>query len=86
MQFFHVVNNLTVHINNPDLGAATETMEVLYSGEELEVTFNARYMLDTLTSMESETIELGLEDELSPCVLSQKGEEDYLAVIMPMRI
>lgn len=79
-------NSLTVHINNPDLGNATETISIDYSGDEMEVTFNARYMLDTLTSMESEIVELGLKDELSPCVLSQKGEEDYLAVIMPMRI
>jgi DNA polymerase-3 subunit beta len=77
---------LTVHINNPDLGTATETVAMEYGGEDLEVTFNARYMLDTLSSMESETVELSLNDELSPCVLSQKGAEDYLAVIMPMRI
>jgi len=79
-------NSLTVHINNPDLGTATETLAIDYAGEELEVTFNARYMLDTLTSMESENVEISINDELSPCVLSQKGEEDYLAVIMPMRI
>lgn len=79
-------NSLTVHINNPDLGTATETLTIDYAGEELEVTFNARYMLDTLTSMESENVEISINDELSPCVLSQKGEEDYLAVIMPMRI
>jgi DNA polymerase-3 subunit beta len=78
--------NVTIHINNPDLGTATETVPIDYSGDDIEVTFNARYMLDTLTSMDSESIEFGLKDELSPCVVSQKGDEDYLAVIMPMRI
>jgi DNA polymerase-3 subunit beta len=78
--------SVTIHINNPDLGTATEALPINYSGDEIEVTFNARYMLDTLTSMDSEVIEFGLKDELSPCVVSQKGEEDYLAVIMPMRI
>jgi DNA polymerase-3 subunit beta len=86
IRFAFESNSLTVHINNPDLGTATETVPIDYSGEALEVTFNARYMLDTLTSMESEAVELSINDELSPCVLSQKGEEDYLAVIMPMRI
>ena len=79
-------DKMTVHINNPDLGMATETVPARFGGDALEVTFNARYMLDTLTSMESETVEISINDELSPCVLSQKGEEDYLAVIMPMRI
>lgn len=79
-------DKMTVHINNPDLGMATETVPAKFEGDALEVTFNARYMLDTLTSMESETVQISINDELSPCVLSQKGEEDYLAVIMPMRI
>lgn len=79
-------DSVTIHINNPDLGAATEGVPIKYSGDEIEVTFNARYMLDTLTSMDSEFVEFGLKDELSPCVINQKGEEDYLAVIMPMRI
>jgi len=79
-------SGVTIHINNPDLGTATEEVPISYSGDEVEVTFNARYMLDTLASMDSEFIEFGLKDELSPCVVSQKGEEDYLAVIMPMRI
>jgi len=86
VRFAFSQNSLTIHVNNPDLGAATETIDVEYSGDDLEVTFNAKYMLDTLTSMEAETVELGLNDELSPCVMSQKGEEEYIAVIMPMRI
>jgi DNA polymerase-3 subunit beta len=77
---------VTIHINNPDLGTATETVPITYGGDDVEVTFNARYMLDALTSMNTETVELGLKDELSPCVVSQKGQEDYLSVIMPMRI
>jgi DNA polymerase-3 subunit beta len=77
---------VTIHINNPDLGTATETVPVTYGGDDVEVTFNARYMLDALTSMNAETVELGLKDELSPCVVSQKGQEGYLSVIMPMRI
>lgn len=79
-------NSLTIHVNNPDLGTATETIDADYTGDDLEITFNAKYMLDTLTSMETETVELGLNDELSPCLMTQKGDKDYIAVIMPMRI
>jgi DNA polymerase-3 subunit beta len=86
VRFAFSQNSLTIHVNNPDLGTATETIDVGYTGDELEVTFNARYMLDTLTSMEAEVVQLGLKDELSPCIMSQKDEEDYIAVIMPMRI
>jgi DNA polymerase-3 subunit beta len=86
IKFAFTSGKVTVHINNPDLGTATETVPVTYDGDDVEVTFNARYMLDTLSSMNVETVELGLKDELSPCVISQKGQEDYISVIMPMRI
>jgi DNA polymerase-3 subunit beta len=79
-------SSLTVHINNPDLGTATETVPVTYDGGDVEVTFNARYMLDTLATMEAEAVDISLKDELSPCLLSQKEQDDYKAVIMPMRI
>jgi len=79
-------SNLTIHINNPDLGTATESVPIKYEGSEVEVTFNARYMLDTLSTMDTDIVEISLNDELSPCLMSQKGITDYQAVIMPMRI
>ena len=78
--------NMTVHTNNPDLGAATESVPISYDGADIEVTFNARYMLDTLGSIDSDEVIIALKDELSPCRVSQKEEEGYTAVIMPMRV
>jgi len=77
---------LIVHTNNPDLGAATETLPIGYDGEDLDVTFNAKYMLDTLTSLDADQINIGLKDELSPCRVYQEEDQDYIAVIMPMRV
>lgn len=79
-------NELTIHTNNPDLGAATESIQVEYSGEDVEITFNAKYMLDTLATMDSDDVSLSLSDELSPCMITQKEDPDYIAVIMPMRV
>lgn len=86
VKFSFAGSSLTVHINNPDLGTATETVPISYDGGEVNVTFNARYMLDTLGTLEADVIDIGLKDESSPCLLSQKGRDDCRAVIMPMRI
>lgn len=77
---------LTVHTNNPDLGAATESVPIQYDGEDIEITFNAKYMLDTLGTMDTDDIAVNLSDELSPCLIAQKEDEGYIAVIMPMRV
>lgn len=78
--------DLTVHTNNPDLGAATETVPIQYDGNDVEITFNAKYMLDTLGTMDADDITVNLSDELSPCLITQKEDEGYIAVIMPMRV
>ena len=77
---------LVVTAANPDLGEATEQIEVEYSGPEIEIGFNARYLLDVLAALpERSPIEIGLGNELSPGVL--RGEDPgYRYVVMPMRI
>lgn len=72
--------------SNPDLGEAKDEIEMKYEGEGLEAGFNARYLLDVLQAMSSETVQFELQDQLSPTLLKEEGEEHYKCVVMPMRI
>ncbi len=77
---------LVLSANNPDLGEATEELEVDYNGESVEVGFNARYLLDVLTVLpEGSGVSIGLGDPLSPGVVSG-DDQQYKYVVMPMRI
>ena len=78
--------SLAIVANNPDMGEASEELAVEYRGDRMEVGFNARYLLDVLGVLpEGSKIEIGLGDELSPCIV--KGpDEGYCYVVMPMRI
>lgn len=71
---------------HPELGEAEETVEVGYTGEELTIGFNSRYLLDALSPLEADQIALELNDAMSPGVLKSFEEEGTLSVIMPMRI
>jgi DNA polymerase-3 subunit beta len=61
---------------------------VEYAGPSLQVCFNAQYMLDFLTAVETEQIVLEFKDEVSQAVMRPVSPEgyEYLYVIMPMRI
>lgn len=72
--------------NNPELGDAKEEIDVDYSGKELKIGFNAKYILDVLTSMEEEQVNFELKDQVSPGLVRPKGDSSYTCVIMPMRI
>jgi DNA polymerase-3 subunit beta len=77
---------LQVTTSNPDLGEAREDIAIEFSGPELVVGFNARYLIDALTSIDSENVELCLDDDLSPGVLRPAGDAAFTCVVMPMRI
>lgn len=79
-------NLLTMSSSNPEFGDAREDLEIEYSEEELSIGFNARYLIDILTTLDSEKVDLALRDQLSPGLITPTGDNDYLAVIMPMRL
>jgi DNA polymerase-3 subunit beta len=77
---------LTLAAASHELGEAEEVLDVDYSGAELTIGFNARYLLDGLAPMEGEDLVVELKDSLSPGVLKGAQDDGYCCVIMPMRI
>ena len=79
-------NKLKLTANNPEQESAEEELDVVYSGSELEVGFNIGYLLDVLNSIESDSINFEFYGEDSSCIIKEKGSEDDVYVIMPMRL
>ncbi|HZR84844.1 MAG TPA: DNA polymerase III subunit beta [Candidatus Binatia bacterium] len=78
---------LVVAANSPDFGEASEEIEIAYSGEELAVGFNSRYLMDVLTVLaDDHRVEIGLSDDASPGVIQSQDDETYRYVVMPMRL
>jgi DNA polymerase-3 subunit beta len=74
--------------SSPELGEATETLLVDYTGAALQICFNAQYVLDFLSAVSTDAVSLDLKDEVSQAVMKPVGAEgyDYTYVIMPMRV
>lgn len=72
--------------NDPKIGNAREELNIEYSGEEFEIGFNAKYIIETLTSFFDEKFMLCLKDSYSPGVIKPEKDEDYTCVIMPIRL
>jgi len=74
--------------SSPDLGEAHETLPVDYSGEAMQICFNAQYVLDFLSAGATDIVSLELKDEVSQAVMKPVGAEgyEYTYVIMPMRV
>ncbi len=69
-----------------DVGTARESLEATYTGNELTVAFNPQYLLDGVEVAPSENIILATIDELKPALVRAQGVEDFLYLLMPVRV
>jgi DNA polymerase-3 subunit beta len=74
--------------STPELGEAREVLPVDYAGEAMQICFNADYVDNFLSVVETESVVLEFKDEMSQAVMKPIGGDgyDYTYVIMPMRI
>ncbi|MFQ5649497.1 MAG: DNA polymerase III subunit beta [bacterium] len=86
------VSDGAVEIQSEDIefgGEAREKIEADYSGESMDIGYNAVYLLDILKHLESDDIELTLKDPVSAGIIypaTQKQGEDVLMLLMPIRL
>ena len=77
---------LTVQAHNPEQEAAEDQVEVVYAGDEVEIGFNVNYLLDALSAIEGDKVEIGLTDSNSSCLIHAPGMTQTRYVVMAMRL
>ena len=78
--------NLVISATNPDKGSASESLDVIYEGEEVEIGFNSKYVLDVARQIKGNEIIIKLSDSVSPTLVYDKDDKGVLFVLMPMRV
>ena len=76
---------LTVSAVTQDVGEARESLPAPYTGEPMEIGFNAEFLRDGLESVEADSIKFKLISPLRPAVL-EGDSDDYVYLIMPIRL
>ena len=61
-------------------------MDINYTGEELVIAFNFKYVLEALKNIDCEEVNIGLNTGLSATVFRPNCEEDFVCLIMPVQI
>ena len=79
-------DSLELRATTPDVGEASEQMDAIYSGEELQVAFNPEYLIDGLEVTPGDEITLGTVDGLKPALLRPVDSGDFLYLLMPVRV
>jgi len=76
---------LTVSAQSQDVGETSESMPAAYTGEPLEIGFNAEFLADGIDSVTGDTVRLKLINPLRPGLIT--GDDDsFWYLIMPIRL
>ena len=83
-------NSIEMSSYHQDFGDAKEEAEVAYEGPPLQVGFNARYLMEALSVIDTDEVLMELKDEGSPGILRPSSPTleapHQLYIIMPMRL
>src|SRR5687767_3495005 len=77
---------LEVSAQTPDVGEASESLPVPFSGEPLEIGFNPEFLRDGLESAESEELLLKLISPLRPGLIQSGDDGGFTYLVMPIRL
>lgn len=79
-------NNRVIVRSNSEIGNVHEELESVQNGENLNIAFNSRYLLEGIKVIESENIELNFMGGLNPCIINGVGDDDYIYLVLPVRL
>lgn len=87
MSFSSGRNILKIDAQSQDYGSATDEIDIEYKGDDLDITFNYKYMVEALRSIKEEQIELNMDSSLAPIIIriSKEVDFDYTYLIMPVQ-
>lgn len=77
---------LKLSSRNSEIGNLEETIDIEFEGKELEIAFNSRYFTDVFRFIEDEFVYLKFNSSISPCVVEPESDQDYIYLLLPVRI
>lgn len=80
-------NRVVIAAENPDTGAARETIDVSHGVPVMTIGMSSVYLTKVLDSIDAEEVDVESTGELDPVVISPAGgRKDHLCVVMPVRL
>jgi len=77
---------LKISANSPQVGENESIIEAKVEGEDQEIAFNFRFLLDFLNNVSSDQILLEMTGPLNPGVFKPVGDDSFFHIIMPVRV
>lgn len=77
---------LAFHASAPDIGTIDGNMAILHQGEDMEVVYNSKYIIEVLKAIEGDSVYMELTGPVTPGIITCDGDKNFLYLILPVRI
>lgn len=77
-----------IAVSRRDVGGESELIPGEYRGEaaEVDIAFNSRYLSDGVSALEGDEVKVEVVDSFKPSIIRSEGHEDFLYLLMPVRV
>jgi len=72
--------------SNSQLGKVREEISIKLQGEDIQIAFNSKYLLDVLKNIEADEVIMKMTSGISPCVIEEKDDENAKYLVLPVRL
>ena len=79
-------DSLKINSTNADQEEALEELEIAFSGDDIDIGFNVTYLIDVLSNLKNDNIQIELADSSSSVLMTIPDNDNFKYVVMPMRI
>ncbi|MGR9088533.1 MAG: DNA polymerase III subunit beta, partial [Gammaproteobacteria bacterium] len=77
---------LKINAHNPEQDEAEEELAIDYEDEPLVISFNAQYLLDAVSNLDTDLAVFSIASNASSCIIHEPDEHAYRFIVMPMRL
>lgn len=81
-----VMDNTVIIRSNSEIGDVYEKIDSNQDGENLNIAFNSRYILEGIKIIEAEELELHFMGSLNPCIINAEDNDNYTYLVLPVRL
>ena len=86
IKFKLLKNILNLNSINTESSTASEDLNINYDGDQIEIGFNSKYIMDIVNNLEDEEISINFKDNSSPVIALENSNSSLVYVLMPMRV
>ncbi len=83
---FDVHENYVDVSSDSEMGNVKENLLISLEGKDMSIAFNSKYLMDSLRVIDDEFINFNLNSPIAPCVIKPNSDDEYLYLILPVRM